>query len=172
MLWCVALLPFILQSIAILLDEGIFHIKRGLPKWERIGHPLDTLSFLACFLFVLFVPFSTFAFVIYTVLACFSCLMVTKDEFIHKECCPAAEHWLHAILFILHPITLAMTAAMWPIKDGTALPEWVMPLFNERELLSSFLYMQAGAMTLFLVYQVVFWNMIWREKPVGRYDQQ
>ena len=46
-------------------------------------------------------------------LAIFSCLLVTKDEFSHKQDCPAAEQWLHAILF---GVNLGLGAAG---SDGT-----------------------------------------------------
>ena len=78
------------------IDEFYFHVKRGLPKWERIGHPLDTLTVLACFAFILIFPYSSLNLKIYIGLALFSCVFVTKDEFVHKECCPASEQWLHA----------------------------------------------------------------------------
>ena len=59
------LTPFILQALLIFFDEGVFHLKRGLPKWERIGHPVDTLSVLACLVFVLLTPFSKAALWVY-----------------------------------------------------------------------------------------------------------
>ena len=31
-------------------------------------------------------------------------LLRPKDEFVHSELCEPAENWLHAVLFILHPI--------------------------------------------------------------------
>src|SRR5689334_19220146 len=106
-MWRLIFIPFVIQGIAIALDEICFHRKRDLPKWERIGHPLDTLSVLACLLFILFVPYSSGGVLKgYIALAIFSCLMVTKDEFVHKHHCPAAEHWLHALLFLNHPALL------------------------------------------------------------------
>ena len=68
------LLPFLVQMIVIGIDEFYFHIRRGLPKWERWGHPLDTLTVLGCFLFVLWVPFTAFTLKIYIGIALFSCL--------------------------------------------------------------------------------------------------
>jgi hypothetical protein len=101
-----ALIPFIIQGIVIVLDEYVYHLKRGLPKWERIGHPLDTLSVIACFAFVLFVPYESSLIKYYVMIAIFSCLLITKDEFVHKHHCPAAEQWLHAILFVNHSVLL------------------------------------------------------------------
>ncbi len=49
--------PFALQGLAILVDEFYFHRRRGLPIWERWGHPLDTLSLLICWLFLLCLPY-------------------------------------------------------------------------------------------------------------------
>ena len=141
------MLPFVLQALAIALDEGIFHYKRGLPRWERIGHPLDTLGTLACMLFVLFVPYSPLTLKIYIGLAVFSSLLITKDEFVHAKHCPGAEQWLHAALFILHPITLAAAGFIW---------------IENLARLTHFLQVQAILMTLFLTYQIVFWNFLWK----------
>jgi hypothetical protein len=99
-MWLLALIPFCLQALAIGIDEAYFHYRRGLPKWERIGHPLDTLSLLLCLVMTLWAPFDGENLNIYIGLCVFSCLMVTKDEFIHKEHCPGAENWLHALLLL------------------------------------------------------------------------
>ena len=89
-MWIYALIPFGLQALVIACDEWIFHHKRGLPKWERIGHPLDTLSLLICSILPLWLPFNSFNLKLYIALSAVSCLMVTKDEFVHKEHCPGA----------------------------------------------------------------------------------
>lgn len=146
-------------------DEGYFHIRRGLPKWERIGHPIDTLSVIVCMLFVLFVPFSNFFLKVYIGLAIFSCILVTKDEFVHKHFCPASENWLHAILFTLHPITLLFAGLIWPVIGGVSIPNWMLILFNNPAALHRFLYGQVFCMIFFFLYQVIFWNVLWREKP-------
>lgn len=143
------LLPFLVQTVAIGLDETYFHIKRGLPKWERIGHPLDTLSVIACLLFVLLVPYSSGALKVFIGLAIFSCLMVTKDEFVHKHHCPAAEHWLHAILFITHPIMLASLGLIWG---------------RDMLIFFPFLYVQLVLISLFFLYQVIYWKFTWKEE--------
>lgn len=139
------LLPYLVQMIAIGLDEFIFHVRRGLPKWERIGHPLDTLSVLACLFFVLYVPYSPLALKIYIGLAIFSCILVTKDEFVHKHVCPAAEQWLHALLFVNHSIVLVVTGVLWPTLEGIYL---------------TFLIIQAVFTALFFLYQIIYWNFI------------
>jgi len=73
------LVPFVIQALAIGFDEYYFHIKRGLPLWERIGHPIDTLSVAFCLFFVLFIPYSDTTLKWYIGLCVFSCLMVTKS---------------------------------------------------------------------------------------------
>jgi len=148
MWWLVC--PFILQFIVISLDEYYFHIKRGLPLWERIGHPLDTLTVLSCLLFVYFIPYSENSLMWYIALAIFSCFMITKDEFIHKEHCPAAEHWLHALLFINHPILLTCVGYIWKNPTG---------------FLSTFLGWQIALTFLFFLYQIIYWNLLWKAKP-------
>ena len=164
MMWLLTLLPFTLQALAIGFDELYFHHRRGLPKWERIGHPIDTLSVLNCMGFAILVPFSPLALKIYIGLAVLSCLMVTKDEFVHKHFCPAAENWLHALLFILHPITLTMVGLIWAFLGGAELPSWISTLFDNTWSLNLFLHAQTYAMGVFLLYQIIFWNFIWKEK--------
>ncbi len=167
-MWYLAVLPFALQALVIALDEGVFHVRRGLPKWERIGHPLDTLSVLVCMGYVLFVPFSAKALALYIVLAVFSSILVTKDEFVHKEHCPASENWLHALLFILHPITLTSAGFIWPVVQEAEVTPWIARWLNDRESLCFFLRVQFSAMVLFLIYQIVFWNVVWKDKPVTK----
>lgn len=163
-MWFLGLLPFVFQAIAMIFDEGYFHIRRGLPKWERIGHPIDTLSVLICMGFVLFVPFSTKTLILYCLLASLSSLLVTKDEFVHKHHCPASEQWLHALLFTLHPITLISAGFMWPVVQNIEVSPWISNILNNRDALHQFLICQLITMSAFLVYQIVFWNFLWKDK--------
>lgn len=165
-MWVLSLLPFIFQAVVIAIDEGYFHYRRGLPTWERIGHPIDTFSVLLCMGYVLFIPFSSKALSIYIGLAVFSSILITKDEFIHKHHSPAAENWLHAILFVLHPITLTSAGFIWPVVQGVSVTPWIARWLSAKPLLLSFLWAQFGAMALFMIYQIVFWNVIWKNKPV------
>ncbi len=165
-MWILSLVPFALQALAIALDEGVFHVRRGLPRWERIGHPLDTLSVLACMGFVLFIPFSVKALIVYGILAAFSSFLITKDEFVHKEHCTAAEQWLHAVLFVLHPMTLITAAFIWPVTQGVEVSPWIASWLSAPCKLKSFLYTQFIAMSSFLLYQIFFWNFLWKNKPL------
>lgn len=158
------LLPFFIQMIVISIDEFYFHFRRGLPKWERIGHPLDTLTTLVCFALILFAPYSSFYLKIYIGLALFSCLFVTKDEFVHKECCPASEQWLHALLFTNHPIVLTIAGLLWPIASGMTGPSWLSGLNFYGETMRVCLLLQTGFIALFFIYQTIYWNVIWKDK--------
>lgn len=161
-----AMLPFLLQGICIGFDEVVFHVRRGLPRWERIGHPLDTLSVISCFLFVFFVPYSPAALKVYIGLAIFSCLMVTKDEFVHKHHSPASENWLHALLFLLHPVVLSFAGMMWAALFGEIWMKWMVPLMDDPGALKAVLGAELVLLSLFFMYQVVFWNIVWRKKAV------
>ena len=108
------LVPIALQAAIMLVDELWFHRRRGLPRWERIGHPLDTLTIVVCLAWLLAVePDAGYALPVYVGLAIASCVFVTKDEAIHAAHCTAGEHWLHSLLFVLHPIVLAVFALLW-----------------------------------------------------------
>lgn len=159
-MWTLIFLPFIVQAIAIGVDEYVFHLKRSLPKWERIGHPIDTLSVIACLLFVLYVPYDPSYIKAYVAIGALSCLMITKDEFVHKHHCPAAEQWLHALLFVNHSIMITAMGVMWPRLQGSNSPAWL----ANPALLHTFLVIQGIAMVGFFFYQVVYWNFVWNKK--------
>jgi len=171
MSWIMVCVPFVLQGIIMGLDEGYFHVRRGLPKWERIGHPLDTLSMLVCLGYVLFVPYSADHLKTYIILAVISCIMVTKDEFVHKHVCPRSEMWLHALLFSLHPLILLSTAFIWIYTTSPFPPLWLSGWLKYPDLLSVFLLLQTFLAAIFFLYQVVFWNVIWVRKHAIK-DQQ
>lgn len=157
-------LPFIVQALVIMIDEIYFHLKRGLPRWERIGHPLDTLSLLICLLFILFVPFSQMSLKIYSALALLSCVLVTKDEFVHKHHCPAAENWVHAFLFLLHPLILIASALFWPAIHNETSFSWIAPYLPANSLLTLLFTFYTISISFFFIYQVIFWNFVWKEK--------
>jgi 2-polyprenyl-6-hydroxyphenyl methylase/3-demethylubiquinone-9 3-methyltransferase len=84
-----------------------------------------------------------------------SCLLITKDEFIHQRLCSGGEHWLHAVLFILHPIVLFGTAFLW-IGIGTAamarIPSPFLPVA------AWMLMLQVVLVSGFLVFQIAYWS--------------
>src|SRR5262249_48477984 len=106
--------PLSIQAIAMAFDELHFHRQRGLGRWERLGHPLDTLTLLACLAWILVMPPTKDHAVVYAALAAVSCVFITKDEFVHTKACGPAEHWLHALLFVVHPVVLLTYAWLWP----------------------------------------------------------
>ena len=170
-MWIFALIPFTLQALCIFADELVFHVKRGLPRWERIGHPIDTSSVLLCLGFILFVPFSPTNLKIYIGLACFSSLLVTKDEFVHKEVCPWTEQWLHAVLFSLHPVQLACAGFIWPVIEDAVVFPWISNwLGGHVPALRLFLTAQFIAMSLFLVWQIVYWNFFYKEVKLDEHQ--
>ena len=105
--------PFVLQAGLMLVDEFYCHQRRELPLWERVGHPLDTLSMLICIgMCVLLAPTAS-NLQWYLIAAVISSLLITKDEFIHKTVCTSLEHWLHSLLFVIHPTCLIAAGYLW-----------------------------------------------------------
>jgi hypothetical protein len=139
--------PFIFQTIAMCFDELYFHKKRGLPLWEKIGHPLDTLTVLIAYLFLSFNEPSLFNLKVYIFLSAFSCLFVTKDEFVHTKYCEAKENWLHAVLFILHPLTFLSAGFIWFYQ-----------------LSPFFLKIQPFVILFVLSYQILYWSFFGKNK--------
>ncbi len=154
------LLPFGLQMVCMALDEIHFHRQRGLPRWERIGHPLDTLTVLLCLLWLVSVPPGPAAAAAYVGLAVFSCLFVTKDEGVHLTHCRVEEQRLHAVLFSLHPMVLAVAGLLWPAAHGIRYvsPGWIRYTGHERALLITLCLVLFS----FGVYQFIYWNLLWR----------
>jgi len=135
------MVPIVLQGVVMVVDEGWFHRARGLPRWERIGHPLDTLTIILCLAWLLATtPATPAALPVYVVLSVFSTLFVTKDEPVHARLCSPGEHWLHAVLFVLHPIVLAAFGYLW----------WTGAV--------GLLLGQLGIAIAFMAYQVIYWN--------------
>ncbi len=141
------IIPLLLQGFIIAIDEFYFHYRRGLPTWEKIGHPLDSLSLLCCYLFVLLAQATETNILIYSGLSCLSCIFVTMDEFVHTGLCSKGENWLHALLFILHPICLYSVYRFWINA------EFQKPLLIQTLVIFSF-----------MTYQFVFWNFFKKEK--------
>ncbi len=137
------LIPFAMQGTLMFFDEFYFHRKRGLPLWERIGHPLDSLTVLACYVFIYFAPFSERNIWIYVGLCIFSCVFVTKDEFVHQSRCQASENWLHAMLFILHPVTFLSAGILWKNNVSIELIEF-----------------QSIVIFMFMMYQIIYWSSV------------
>ncbi|MDQ3368146.1 MAG: bifunctional 2-polyprenyl-6-hydroxyphenol methylase/3-demethylubiquinol 3-O-methyltransferase UbiG, partial [Myxococcota bacterium] len=144
------LAPVGVQALAMLVDEVWFHRRRGLPRWERIGHPLDTLTIVLCLGWLLAMPRDASAALPgYVALAIGSSLFVTKDEPVHARLCSGGEQWLHAVLFVLHPIVLGAFGLLW----------WQ----GETGLLA----VQLAVTVAFLGYQVGYWN-VWRPRAEAR----
>jgi hypothetical protein len=135
-------LPLAVQGTLLLLDEVIFHWKRGLGRWERLGHPLDTLSLFVCFVYALSTPLTERSQLLFFCLALFSCLFVTKDEWVHARECVAGEHWLHALLFCVHPLVLAGLYLAWQREER------------------SWIEMAVVLLGTFFIYQILFWNVV------------
>lgn len=95
-------------------DECFFHRKRVIPLWEVWGHPLDALTVAMAFFWLYVAPLEI-KFPFYVILSILSCLCVTKDEWVHKKYCNGMENWLHAVLFLLHPV---MFVAGWQLHHN------------------------------------------------------
>jgi 2-polyprenyl-6-hydroxyphenyl methylase/3-demethylubiquinone-9 3-methyltransferase len=136
-------LPLVLQAIVMAFDEIYFHRKRGLGRWERLGHPIDSLSFAICVL-IAFLNVGQIENVrtLYILACAVSCLVITKDEFVHAKECDGIENWLHSLLFVLHPICLFSIWLLAADGSGTAL-----------------LGLLVGVLG-FMAYQILYWNIL------------
>jgi hypothetical protein len=136
--------PLVVQAALMAVDEGWFHRRRGLPRFERLGHPVDTFSVACCYAWLLSSQPTRANGTVFAVFALVSCLVVTKDEWIHARVCTPGEHWLHALLFVLHPIALAGLGVLWWLHHRTPVAV-------------------ALALTLgFGAYQLIAWSIPWR----------
>jgi hypothetical protein len=129
-----------LQSGLQLLDELRFHRRRGLARIEGWSHASDAFLFGLIMGIPAFWPPAGPALTIYLIGAVLSLLLVTKDEWIHARECTGTELWLHALMFIIHPLLLAGLAVLW-LRSGSR------PLFLGVALLA------LG----WAIYQLAFW---------------
>lgn len=157
------LIPFAVQGVAMMADEFHFHRQRDLPSWERVGHALDTISVLSYYLFLLFSAPGDVTKVTYVGLATFSCVLITKDEFVHRKLCSAFEMWLHAVLFVLHPVALGFGYWLWVNRTASD---------RELYLFNSAIGAQTVIIFCFLLYQVFYWNFMRAPFDEGKYDSQ
>ena len=138
-----------IQAFATLFDEFYFHYRRSVPRWERIGHPLDTLTVILVFASFYFTPSHEVTPLTMILLMAFSCLFITKDEFVHAKLANAGEQWLHAVLFVVHPAVFFLSWLIWKQRG----PQTI----HGVELLIA-----VG----FFLYQAIYWNVVSREEPV------
>ena len=141
-----ALSVLVLQGTLMAVDEFVFHYRREMPRWERVGHPLDTLTVLVPLLLALLLPPQAPWIATFVALAIFSCLFVTKDERVHARLAGGGESWLHALLFMLHPALFLAVHALW-IRGETAI-----------------LTGQALLIGVFLLYQAGYWNFVRKDR--------
>lgn len=142
----VMLMLLLVQGVAMLVDEFHFHLRRGLGAWERIGHPIDSLVFALALILLLHSGWT----VVSVSVAILSALIVTKDEWVHRQEAPAAEQWLHSILFLLHALILWI-AGEWGAEGALSAQQIaiiVTPIF------------------LFIAYQILYWNF-WRGRSTA-----
>lgn len=154
---CLALVPLGVQALALFVDEFVLHYRRSLPRWERLGHPIDTCSVLGALAIPVFVNFSNMSLLCFVCAAFFSSFLVTKDEWVHARACSGLEHWLHAVLFICHPMTFVSMAFFWALRD---LPMW---LPADASIVSTAEHLIRGQFVLligFLSYQIIYWNFV------------
>lgn len=152
--------PIFSQGLLLVIDEVFFHRKRGLPLWEKISHPIDTLSVLTVTLFCIITSPSTLSFeIIFFALSFASCCLVTKDEWVHSKLCTPGENWIHAALFILHPLVFCSLYLIW--KSKSSIGSIFSSSFLEQIALGQVLLEPfAGLLIFTLTIQIVYWNLI------------
>ena len=109
------------QAVLMFVDEGAFHRVRRLGAWESWGHVADSAFFAGALAPAALLAPTHRAAVLYALLALVSTVLVTKDEWIHTRECKAAENWVHALLFALHPCVLIAVGALWARGEGALL---------------------------------------------------
>ena len=160
MSWRWGAAPWWLLAGGMLVDELYFHRRRGLPRWERLGHPVDTAAVLACLAIPLLLPPAPAWRRLFAALAAGSIALVTKDEAVHLRRCGPGEARLHALLFMLHPLALLCALLAWPVWPGLLAQGQAEPL---RRALAA----QLGLGLLFLIYQAVYWNLLCESAPAS-----
>lgn len=156
------MLPFLLQGALMFVDEVFFHQQRGLPFWERVGHPIDTCSVILCYLLAMFLPLDSFGIKVYCLAAFFSCALITKDEWVHQQKCKPMEQWVHSLLFILHPMVLCNIFVLGFLKNYKLAQQPILFFENFRGLEILLPYLLALT-TVVLLQQIIYWNVPWKK---------
>lgn len=140
----------LLQGLTMAVDEFYFHHKRGLGLWESLGHPMDTMTVIIAFSVIFFFPATGVYKALFVGLSIFSCLFVTKDEFVHQKLCSWQENWVHAFLFMVHPVLFVSAFYLWSNDTGSNF------LFGMT--FNSFIFIHLLILTFFMMYQLLYWN--------------
>lgn len=138
------LLPLILQGVLVGVDELFCHRSRGLSLLEARLHIIDTLLAALPLLVILVagqITSSTMA--IYTVVSTLSCLSITKEEGLHQKVCGPWEHWIHSLMFMVHPLVYISLGYQWVNNTANLAPI----------ALTYFIMMLS-----FTLYQLVYWH--------------
>lgn len=162
----VLFVPLLIQAGAMAADEFYFHYRRGLGRWERIGHPVDTLTVIATYLPTVVLPFSANNFLLFIALGLISCLVVTKDEWVHQQQCVAGEQWLHSLLFVMHPLAFVVTGMSWHLSDQPNSMLWSHLNWLSPSMLRIFLVTQLMAVCSAFIYQTIYWNYLWKPQAI------
>lgn len=154
-------LPFALQGVLMLVDEFVYHRRRGLGRWERLGHPIDTLAALLCLALAARTGFTSQRLAVFIALGALSCLLITKDEFVHHRECTAGESWLHSLLFVLHPMVLLSAGTIWFLRETSPGTRPVLLAGVDARLVAGVLDTQLILVAAFFLYQVFYWSFLW-----------
>jgi hypothetical protein len=148
------LLPLVEQGLDILVDEFYFQFARGLPRWEHLGRPLDTFTVLAPILWQGFSLQSQGNLMVYVVpphsRACSSSRMNSYIPMFalrpstSMPCSSSCIHWFLPLLLLCHAPAGAIVWLEQVLGRASALP------------------IQAAILALYMIYQAVYWNLIWK----------
>lgn len=155
-----SIVPFLVLGILMSFDEFYYHFKRGLPLWERIGHPFDSLTVFACALFCYLSDFTSTNIWYFILLFTVSIISITKDEFVHQKYCDGGEQWFHSILFILHPLMILGFGLLWYLSQTLTINRPGELYAIGPSLAKSILLFQTIAILLYTFYQIIFWNVL------------
>lgn len=131
-------------------DELFLHRKRGLTLYEARLHWIDTALVVFVQALAVFCEPTGFTMTLYLLAAILSCLSITKEEWLHREVCSGSEHWLHAMMFMLHPLSLLAAGITWQRLDR--------PLIHLADWRLNVLLVYTAGTAIFLVYEMFYWR--------------
>jgi hypothetical protein len=141
------------QGVVMAVDEFYAHRRRGLPDFEIWGHPLDTIGFAIPAAIAAFAPYNSWTMAAFITASLLSTLLVTKDEWVHAKACNGFEHWLHAVLFLLHTPLLISLCSAW-----------------QRQTASSVRITLPFVLAGFAIYQLWYWHSFRSRKNAKRQE--
>lgn len=146
-------LTTLIHAALFLVDEHLFHKKRGLNRKEINATIFDGVLFMGTVALTIFTKYTEQLSYAYILLGGLSCLSIIKNELYYPAELSVQERVVHGFLYVFHPLILFAFFSSWKINFFTTnMTYWML---------------QLGYLVLLfkgLSYHIIYWNYIHERK--------